>query len=426
MEEVKRHVLSAARTVMDMVEREWEPLSGRELELRLDQAVEHMLESQLRTQMAAQLAPPPTTPPSASTTIYLQLLRGRVNVEYLLPPTPTTEEEQRETAGHLQEPDKVHGAAVQHISDLLQSSTSRVRLAGRARLSLSHTVLLSLTLLSERLSYRCVSRRFRLEKGNIHRIFFSFCQRVNALQGKIIRWPRGRDAEDSLLPFSHLLADERDAPRVLGVLGHTRVPICLSVGKRDVKSVLPEVRRMQQEAQPDSWLNLELVCNCHGRFLHCRVSRGSDAERGDTLVDELGRNPELMLPGAVLVAPTGYPLTARVLTPYDASGSAGPREQLFNEALDEHLRTFDQAVANLRARFPRLRYLDIRNYERARAVALAACVLHNIFIDIGQAMRGTAEKEETQPRDGEADHEGVQMRDTVAELLFTKTNSGSA
>lgn len=64
-------------------------------------------------------------------------------------------------------------------------------MAGRARLSLSHTVLLSLTLLTERVSYRSVSRRFHLEKGNIHRIFFSFCERVNMLEERLIRWPVG-------------------------------------------------------------------------------------------------------------------------------------------------------------------------------------------------------------------------------------------
>ena len=64
-------------------------------------------------------------------------------------------------------------------------------MAGRARLSLSHTVQLSLTLLTERVSYRSVSRRFHLEKGNIHRIFFSFCERVNMLEERLIRWPVG-------------------------------------------------------------------------------------------------------------------------------------------------------------------------------------------------------------------------------------------
>lgn len=82
----------------------------------------------------------------------------------------------------------------QYITDLLQNSNSRYnqsRMAGRARLSLSHTVLLSLTLLSKRLSYRSVSTSFRLEKGNIHRIFFSFCERVNTLEDQQIRWPTG-------------------------------------------------------------------------------------------------------------------------------------------------------------------------------------------------------------------------------------------
>lgn len=58
-------------------------------------------------------------------------------------------------------------------------------------MSLSHTVFLSLTLLSTRLSYRTMSSTFHMEKGNIHRIFFSFCHRINALQSQIIRWPTG-------------------------------------------------------------------------------------------------------------------------------------------------------------------------------------------------------------------------------------------
>lgn len=81
--------------------------------------------------------------------------------------------------------------SLQRITELLQSSESRTRLAGRARLSLSQTIRLSLTLLSQRLSYRSVSRRFHLEKGNIHRIFFSFCQRLSALEEVLIRLPAG-------------------------------------------------------------------------------------------------------------------------------------------------------------------------------------------------------------------------------------------
>ncbi|XP_023153740.2 uncharacterized protein LOC111587858 [Amphiprion ocellaris] len=420
-------VLSAGRALLEMVEREWQPLSAGELEHRLDQAVEEILESDLIATLEAQPPPPPPQ------TIYVQLLPSQATVgpQILHTTTATTcslpEEDSAESQEQL---DPVDGAAVRYISDLLQSSKSRARMAGRARLSLSHTVLLSLTLLSERVSYRSVSRRFQLEKGNIHRIFFSFCERVNMLEEKQIRWPVGREAEEALFPFSSLLGkDEQDegqsVPEVLGVLGHIRIPIRLPIGKHDVQSSVPEVKRMKKEAHPDSWLNLEMVCDRRGQFLYCRISKGSDVDRGGALRDKLKQQPELMPSGSCLVARAGYPLTAQVLTPY--TESHGPREELFNKTLEEHLHILDQAVANLKARFKRLRYLDIGHYDRARAVVLTACVLHNVFLEMGQVFQGEVEEEEAILSEGdmEADIEGVRRRDAIADLLFKNFDSGN-
>ncbi|XP_035510383.1 uncharacterized protein LOC118322727 [Morone saxatilis] len=301
-------------------------------------------------------------------------------------------------------------------------------MAGRARLSLSHTVLLSLTLLTERVSYRSVSRRFHLEKGNIHRIFFSFCERINTLEETLIRWPVGAEAVDTLVPLagSEKEQEEQVVPQVLGVLGHIRIPIRLPIGKHDVESAVPEVKRMKKEAHPDSWLNLQLVCDRKGRFLHCRISRGSDVDRGGALRDKLRQDPELMPSGSCLVARAGYPLTPQILTPY--SGSLGLKEELFNKTLEEHFHLLDQAVSNLRARFQRLRYLDIGNYDRARAVVLTACVLHNVFLDMGQAVQGEVEKDEDVSREGEGevDDEGARRRDAISDLLLKNCGCDSA
>ncbi|KAF7660554.1 hypothetical protein LDENG_00279830 [Lucifuga dentata] len=415
-------VLSAGRAVLDMVEREWQPLSHGELELRLDQAVEQILEADLLARLNSQ-------PPSA---VYIQLLQTQANVEPHVISTQTTTSspivgEMPET----QEPlEAVDSAAVKYITDLLQSSKSKARLAGRARLSLSHTVLLSLTLLSKRISYRSVSSRFCLEKGNIHRIFFSFCERVNKLEEEQIRWPVGTEAAEALYPFSSLLGNEKGLeqqgfPQVLGVLGHTRIPIRLPIGKHDVESIVPEVKRMKKEAHPDSWLNLELVCDRKGRFLHCRISKGSDMDRASALRDKLKQHPDLLAPGSCLVARAGYPLTAHILTPY--TERHGPREDLFNKMLEAHFDILDQAVANLKTRFQRLRYLDIGNYDRASAVVLTACVLHNVFLDMRQFVQGEVEKEEViiQEGEGEVDDEGVSRRNAVSELLYKNFDSGS-
>uniref|UniRef100_A0A3Q3EE31 Protein ALP1-like n=1 Tax=Labrus bergylta TaxID=56723 RepID=A0A3Q3EE31_9LABR len=397
-----------------MVEREWQPLSPGELEQRLDQAVEEILEADLIAKLKTQ--PPPN--------LYVQLLPSQADVQpQVLQTTASNFQEKDETPEDLHTSDH---SAVQYIADLLQSSKSRTRMAGRACLSLSQTVQLSLTLLSERVSYRSVSHRFHLEKGNIHRIFFSFCERINMLGERLIRWPVGTEAIEALVPLSSQeMEEEQGVPLILGVLGHTSIPIRLPMGKHDVDSTVPKVKRMKTEAYADSWLNLQLVCDINGRFLHCRISKGSDVDRGSALRDKLKDHPEMMPSGSCLVAQAGYPLSAQILTPY--SGSLGPREELFNKTLEGHFQILDQAVANLKARFQRLQYLDIGNYDRARVVVLTACVLHNVFQDMGQVVQGDVEKEEAafSEVEGEVDEEGVQRRDTISQLLFKNFDSGS-
>lgn len=64
-------MLSAGRAVLDVVEREWQPLSAGELEQRLDQAVEEILEAELMARLKAQSPP----------TVYVQLLQSQAHVQ---------------------------------------------------------------------------------------------------------------------------------------------------------------------------------------------------------------------------------------------------------------------------------------------------------------------------------------------------------
>ncbi|CAL8274611.1 unnamed protein product [Lota lota] len=420
--DMRDFVQSAGRAVLEMVEREWEPLSQAELEQRLDQAVEEILEADLVAKVQAQ-------PPA----IYVHLVQAQ---EPLVLPAETVKSAPPDEEEHLAQEtddDAVDSYAVKHITELLQNSKShysKSRLAGRARISLSHTVLLSLTLLSKRVSYRSVSGRFRLEKGNIHRIYFSFCERVNLLQDELIRWPNG-EARDLLCPLYALLGntgpeEAQGAPQVLGILGHTRIPIRLPIGKQNVDSTMPEVKRMKEEAHPDSWLNLELVCDRRGRFLHCQISKGSETGRAASLRDRLGRQPRLMPPGSCLVARAGYPLTEHILTPHVSR--VGPREGLFNKTLEAYFSILDQAVVSLKARFQRLRYLDMGNYERARAVVLTACILHNVFLDIGPLLEGELDAEEAgvAEEEGDVDEEGLRRREAITDALYKGLESTCA
>lgn len=189
-----------------------------------------------------------------------------------------------------------------------------------------------------------------------------------------------------------------------------------------------EAKRSRKEAPlRDSCLHLQLLCDGRGRFLHCRVSKGSDLDAGGALRDKLG---QLMAPpGCWIVAPAGFPPGAHILTPYRWAG--GEKQQLFNQTLAQHQQVLRQAVAHLKARFPRLRYLDVGNYSRARAVVLAACVLHNVLLDLGQQVPGEVEQEAEEELGGggvdgsedEEDEEAARRRDEVSELLFRALTS---
>lgn len=195
------------------------------------------------------------------------------------------------------------------------------------------------------------------------------------------------------------------------------------------QSAAVEAKRPRKEApRRDSCLHLQLLCDGRGRFLHCRVRRGSDPDPdpGGSLRDKLRHLTAP--PGCWIVAPAGFPLGAHVLTPY--RWADGEKQQLFNQTLAQHQQLLRQAVAHLKARFPRLRYLDVGNYSRARAVVLAACVLHNVLLDLGQEVHGEVKQEEEEEEmggeggDGSEDEEdAARRRDEVSELLFKALTS---
>lgn len=234
----------------------------------------------------------------------------------------------------------------------------------------------------------------------------------------------GQEASDLLLPFSSWSGwdeklEQKRLPKVLGVLGHTHIPIRLPSS------------RLRKRPHPDSWLNLELVCDAGGRFIHCGISRGSQRNRGDALSQRLLQNPELLPPGSCLLAGAGYPLTRYILTPFCTARS--PIENLYNRAVEAHLRRLECTVADLKERFGRLRCLDMGAYERAEAVVLTCCILHNTLLHSGYTATGQVESDpgadvmemEEDEEEGTKEEAGVSLRETVANLLYSTLESGT-
>lgn len=241
---------------------------------------------------------------------------------------------------------------------------------------------------------------------------------------------------DLLLPFSSWLdcdeqLEQEGLPKVLGILGHTRIPIRLPASKQDSESGAPRARRLMKPPHSNSWLNLELVCDAEGRFIHCSISRGSRRNRADALSQRLVEHPELLPHGSCLLAGAGYPLTKYILTPF--CPARNPQENLYNRAVHMHLRRLEQAVAELKERFGRLSYLDMGKRERAEAVVLTCCILHNVLLQSGCGSTGQGkndigkdvqeeeqeEEQEKEQEEGTKEEAGVRLREKVTHLLYS-------
>ncbi|KPP57379.1 putative nuclease HARBI1 [Scleropages formosus] len=309
--------------VRDLIQCDWEPMTHEELEQRLDRAVKEFPEGDL-------------------------IERARVLVGTVFPPEHQVPQQMGDTEQPQAEGSQIvpgtgeENAAIQN-SD---SSYSRNRWPGRPRLSMNHAVLLSLALLSSRLSYRCVSSRIQVEKGNIHWIFFSFCHGGKALQDQLIQWPTGQ-CEDTHSNLINLLITKH----IMGLLNteENLQRFCSVTGLEGAKNALPK-------------LNLELACDSRGRFIYCRISRGSDTDRAGALIEKLRLQPQMLPKDSCIIAHLGYPLRGHILTPYPTARS--PKETLYNQSLEKYLKVFRRAAAELKSRFQRLQYLDMVSFTR--------------------------------------------------------------
>ena len=99
--EMRDFVQSAGRAVLEMVEREWEPLCQTELEQRLDQAVEDILEADLVAKVQAQ-------PPA----VYVHLVQSADSLVIPAEPVKSAPPEEEEHLALETEVDPVDSYAV--------------------------------------------------------------------------------------------------------------------------------------------------------------------------------------------------------------------------------------------------------------------------------------------------------------------------
>lgn len=210
-----------------------------------------------------------------------------------------------------------------------------------------------------------------------------FVRVINALciiAPRIIKWPQGREIDaitDKFIKISNI-------PNVLDAIDGSYIPI-----------KAPTV-------DPESYINrkcfyaitMQGICDPSLKFIDCfagypssvsdvRIFRNSGIYTEYILHIYTMSNTNRYFPGnEFLLGDKAYPVLQWLIPSYIDRGNLNAVNKRFNESLSKGRQVIERALALLKGRFRRLKYLDMHRTDLIPATILATCVIHNSCIDL--------------------------------------------
>ena len=237
----------------------------------------------------------------------------------------------------------------------------------QSAIPLEKKVLSTLWVLANQESFRSVADRFNMSKGTLHSLCMDVCHVLVQNQNEHVKWPN--NYEDVADAFEQ----RRGFPGVIGAIDGTHIPL-VGVGK-DRASFINRKGFLSLQLQATCTSDLkftDLVCGWPGSVHDARVFRNSP------LADMLPNLPQ----HKHIVGDSAYPLRTYLLVPYKDNGHLTASQKNFNKKLNSTRVDIERAFGLLKCRFRRLKFLDMRSMEKIPIVIVAACVLHNMLLNL--------------------------------------------
>ena len=113
-----------------------------------------------------------------------------------------------------------------------------------------------------------------------------------------------------------------------------------------------------------------------GSVHDARVFENSD------LKARMEADPDVLFPrDTYLIGDAAYRLTTNMLTPYKDNGNLTDVQKRYNFVHASSRNVIERSFGILKARFPRLKFIDTKKIEDICAYVIAVCTIHNYAID---------------------------------------------
>ncbi|XP_046358481.1 protein ANTAGONIST OF LIKE HETEROCHROMATIN PROTEIN 1-like [Haliotis rufescens] len=294
----------------------------------------------------------------------------------------------------------------------LQQSTS---VGGRPELSTEMRLYITLNYLGSRKSMRQLAKIYQVSESSVLTSVRKVVSAIYQVMQTFIKWPESSRLSNIAENFSQ----QTGMPRVVGVIDVSHIHVRAPVAQKDYYTNL----------RGKLSIILQAVCDHKMKFLHCctgwpgSVDDASVFHDSDLYMDVMTNQSKFFPPGHYLVADSAYPLQDWLLTPFDESENLNESQVKFNQTHKDTGEVIQRAFAHLKARFPRLYYIDMVDMEDIVKVILVCCALHNYCHEKGdvELFKDTeTNEEETAVHDADFNthrEEGIVRRIEITQII---------
>ena len=269
------------------------------------------------------------------------------------------------------------------LVDLVAPEIHRRSTKRRGTICIARRVAIALWRLAGCESYREIAAHFDVGKSTCVTITREFCQALNRLSGRLIKFPSNcRETARAIARFQ----DACSIPQALGVIGGTHIEITTPQNAVDYFDREHLYSVTTQAVIGEDLVFLDAAIGYPGGMHDTRVLRCTQlfrkAENGAIL-----NQPAIKISGTqirpLLLGDETYPLLPSLIKPFPDNVNLASAQRRLNQKLTSASSIGERAFGVLKGRWRiLLNRLDCR-FANAPKVILSCCILHNICQEAG-------------------------------------------
>ncbi|XP_033740007.1 protein ALP1-like [Pecten maximus] len=244
---------------------------------------------------------------------------------------------------------------------------------GREPIPLGKKVLITIRYLSSQETIHELSDRFGVTPFSVLHCIRNVISSINnTMLNRFVKWPENRELPEISQRFNDL--GQHEFPSVVGAIDgcHVQIEAPYVINPKSYFNRKKNHSVILQEVCTYDMRFIDINVGWPGRVHDAKVLRNSRLWESGFHKCENGRYH--------LLGDAAYPLKEWLLTPYRDNGHLTRQQLSFNMRLSSKRQVIERAFAQLKGRFRRLKYVNIKSVEEICKAVLCACILHNVCI----------------------------------------------